>query len=42
MIRRARKPMKAEGWIEDGPGSRWTITEVGRQAAERATMAARR
>jgi len=36
MIRRARKPLKAEGWIHDGPGSRWRITEAGRRAAERA------
>jgi hypothetical protein len=36
MIRRARKPLRAEGWIEDGPGIRWKITNAGRRVAERA------
>ena len=35
MIRCARKPLKAEGWIASSSGTRWKITEAGRQAAER-------
>jgi hypothetical protein len=34
MVRRARKPLIAEGWIEDRTGSLWRITEAGRRAAE--------
>lgn len=36
MIRRARKPLKAEGWIASSSGPSWKITEAGRRAAERA------
>ena len=36
MIRRARKPLKAEGWIAQSSGVRWKITDSGRKAAERA------
>ena len=35
MIRRARKPLKAEGWIASSTGKTWKITEAGRRAAER-------
>lgn len=35
MIRRARKPLKVEGWIESGSSKSWKITEAGRKAAER-------
>lgn len=34
MVRRARKPLMAEGWIEDGIGKLWRITDAGRRAAE--------
>jgi hypothetical protein len=34
MIRRARKPLTAEGWIEPGTGKLWRITPSGRRAAE--------
>lgn len=34
MVRRARKPLIAEGWIEDGSGKLWRITDAGRRAAE--------
>lgn len=34
MIRRAHKPLVAEGWIEDGSGAVWRITDAGRRAAE--------
>lgn len=34
MIRRARKPIAAEGWIEVGTGKLWRITPAGRRAAE--------
>jgi hypothetical protein len=36
MIRRARKPLKSEGWISQTSGMTWKITEAGRKAAERA------
>lgn len=36
MIRRARKPLIAEGWIEIGTGKIWRITPGGRRAAEQA------
>jgi hypothetical protein len=35
MIRRARKPLRVEGWIQDGVGKTWRITQAGRLAAER-------
>jgi hypothetical protein len=35
MIRRARKHLVAEGWIEDRTGPIWRITEAGRKAAVR-------
>lgn len=35
MIRRARKHLVAEGWIEAGAGMEWRITESGMQAAKR-------
>jgi hypothetical protein len=34
MVRRARRPLIAEGWIENGAGVLWRITEAGRRAAE--------
>jgi hypothetical protein len=34
MIRRARKPMRMEGWIYPNSGAKWKITEAGRKAAE--------
>ncbi len=34
MIRRARKPLRAEGWIQEGAGKVWTITAAGRRASE--------
>ena len=36
MIRRARKPLKAEGWVEDNTTPAWRITAAGRKVAERA------
>jgi hypothetical protein len=35
MVRRARKPMSAEGWIERRSGRLWKITEAGRQTAHK-------
>lgn len=35
MIRRARKHLVHEGWIEDRSGKTWRITDAGRRAAER-------
>lgn len=35
MIRRARKHMAAEGWIDDGAGPVWSITDTGRRAASK-------
>jgi hypothetical protein len=34
MIRRARKHLVSEGWIEDGAGPTWRITSAGRRAAD--------
>jgi hypothetical protein len=34
MVRKARKPLLTEGWIEDGTGKVWKITDKGRRAAE--------
>jgi hypothetical protein len=34
MVRRSRKALVAEGWIEEGPGPLWRITDAGRRAAE--------
>ena len=34
MIRRARKPMKSEGWIEKS-GKLWVVTDAGSKAAEK-------
>jgi hypothetical protein len=39
MVRRARKPMIREGFIEDGNG-RWHLTPTGRKAANLETVAA--
>jgi hypothetical protein len=36
MIRRTRKPLKAEGWIAQSSGPRWKISDAGRKAAEQA------
>ena len=33
-VRRARKHLVQEGWLEDTKGKMWIITEAGRQAAE--------
>jgi hypothetical protein len=41
MIRRARKPLKAEGWIQEGAGKTWRITPAGRRAAEQPPSANR-
>jgi hypothetical protein len=35
MIRRARKHLVSEGWIERGNSPTWRITDLGRRAAER-------
>ena len=35
MIRRARKPLRAEGWIEDEKSKKWRVTDEGRKAADR-------
>lgn len=35
MIRRARKPLRVEGWIEDGVSTKWRVTEEGRKTANR-------
>ena len=35
LIRRARKHLIDEGWIESGSGKAWRITEAGRRAAEK-------
>ena len=40
MVRRARKPLRAEGWIADDAGVRWRITEAGRRAVERVVTGA--
>jgi Mrr N-terminal domain len=37
MVRRARTALIAEGWIEDGTGKLWRITDAGRRAAEQPT-----
>ena len=34
MVRRSRKALVAEGWIEQGSGSVWRLTDSGRRAAE--------
>ena len=34
MVRRTRRWLVQEGWIEDTKGKRWIITEAGRKAAE--------
>jgi hypothetical protein len=41
MIRRVRKPLRAEGWIQEGPGKTWKITAAGRRAAEQPPSANR-
>lgn len=38
MIRRARRHLVSEGWIDDRKGP-WRITEAGRRAAERPSVA---
>jgi Mrr N-terminal domain len=35
MVRRSRKALVAEGWIEDRTGPVWRITDAGRRAAEK-------
>jgi Mrr N-terminal domain len=35
MVRRSRKALVAEGWIEDQSGPVWRITDAGRRAAEK-------
>jgi len=35
MVRRSRKSLVAEGWIEDQDGPVWRITDAGRRAAEK-------
>ena len=42
MIRRARKHLVTEGWIEDGSGRIWRITESGRRAAEKPISSSKR
>jgi hypothetical protein len=39
MIRRARKHLAAEGWIEPGTSAEWRITADGRRAAQSVTTA---
>ncbi|HVQ74447.1 MAG TPA: winged helix-turn-helix domain-containing protein [Candidatus Binatia bacterium] len=34
MVRRARRPLTAEGWVQSGAGKLWKITDAGRRAAE--------
>jgi hypothetical protein len=34
MVRRARKHLVQEGWLEDTKGKMWIVTEAGRHAAE--------
>ncbi len=34
VVQRARRPLVAEGWIEDRNGKLWRITDSGRKAAE--------
>jgi hypothetical protein len=34
MVQRAKKPLKAEGWIQEGPGKGWKITAAGKRAAD--------
>ena len=41
MIRRARKPLRAEGWIQDGAGKAWKITAAGRRTADQPLSAVR-
>jgi hypothetical protein len=41
MIRRARRALAAEGWIEDGASKVWRITDSGRKTAERELDAVR-
>jgi len=40
MVRRARKHLAAEGWIESGAGPTWCITASGRKAADQPAAAA--
>jgi hypothetical protein len=40
MVQRARKPMVAEGWIEEG-GPTWRITKIGRDAGASRDLAKR-
>ena len=35
MVARARKPMTAEGFLEDGKGPVWRITDAGRRTAKK-------
>ena len=35
MLRRVRKPMVREKYLEDIPGKHWRITTLGRQVAEK-------
>jgi len=35
MVRRARRHLASEGWIENGRGPIWRITDAGRRAAEK-------
>jgi len=35
MIRRARRPLVAEGWLEEGTGQNWQITSAGQRAADK-------
>ncbi len=37
MVRRAHKPLVAEGWLDKKAGLTWRITDLGRRAAERGT-----
>jgi hypothetical protein len=34
MVRRARKPLISEGWIEDADGAVWRVTEAGKRVAD--------
>jgi hypothetical protein len=39
MVQRARKSMVGEGWVANGVGPTWRITESGRHAAQRSFIA---
>ena len=38
MIRRARKHLVSEGWLDKGRGSLWTTSDAGRQATGKSRL----